>query len=221
MDTESGMTETIKREAEAAASEGEDLRARARQITLDALKDGKLSLGEIRAIGQAITEGVSLGLAGRGAEIRGGLKEAVGGMDEALGQAAQRLSMTFRETLERGKDFNETELKSSIERMRDLERDFVDSMKDIASKSGGKLKDELGEISEHLGRAGTDTGSRVRESLTALYGTLSGQAGSAGASMKDAAQTTTGRLAGVVSGVLDGLSEVLKSKSEKRQDGGG
>jgi gas vesicle protein len=216
MNAESNMTEDLKREAETAACEGGNLRNRAKQLTLDALKDGKLSLEEIRNIGQAITEGVSLGLTKGGGELKSGLKEAVGGMDEAIGQAAQRVSMTFREAIERGKDFNETELKSSIERMRDLERDFLESLKDVAGKSGGKLKEELTEISGHLGRAGTDTGGRVKESLNGLYAALNAQAGSTSSTIKDAARTTSARLADLASGVLAGLSEAMKNKSEDR-----
>ncbi len=212
----SNVTDDLKREAEAAASQGDNLRDRAKQITLDALKDGKLSLEEIRNIGQAITEGVSLGLAGRGDELKSGLKEAISGMDEAIGQAAQRVSMTFREAIERGKDFNEMELKSSIERMRDLERDFVESLKDVAGKSGGKLKEELTEISGHLGRTGTDTGGRVKDSLGALYTSLNAQAGSTSSTLKDAAKTTAARLADLASGVLAGLSEAMKHKPEER-----
>jgi gas vesicle protein len=212
------VADDLKREAETAASQGGNLRDRARQITLDALKDGKLSLEEIRNIGQAITEGVSLGLAGRGGELKSGLKEAVNGMDEAIGQAAQRVSMTFREAIERGKDFNEMELKSSIERMRDLERDFVESLKDVAGKSGGKLKEELTEISGHLGRTGTDTGGRVKESLGALYTTLNAQAGSTSSSLQDAARTTAARLADLASGVLAGFSEAIKHKPENRAE---
>lgn len=205
----------VKQEAESAATHGENLRDRAKQITLDALRDGKLSLDEIRSIGQAISEGVSLGLAERGSDLKSGLKEAVSGMDEAIGQAAQRVSMTFREAIERGKDFNEAELKSSIERMRDLERDFLESLKDVAGKSSGKLKEELTEISGHLGRTGTDTGGRVRESLGALYSSLSAQAGTTTSSLKDAAQVTTARLADLASGVLAGLSETIRHKSDK------
>jgi gas vesicle protein len=212
------VADDLKREAETAASQGGNLRDRARQITLDALKDGKLSLEEIRNIGQAITEGVSLGLAGRGGELKSGLKEAVNGMDEAIGQAAQRVSMTFREAIERGKDFNEMELKSSIERMRDLERDFVESLKDVAGKSSGKLKEELTEISGHLGRTGTDTGGRVKESLGALYTTLNAQAGSTSSSLQDAARTTAARLADLASGVLAGFSEAIKHKPENRAE---
>ncbi len=212
----SNVTDGLKREAEAAASQGGNLRDRAKQITLDALKDGKLSLEEIRNIGQAITEGVSLELAGRGDELKSGLKEAISGMDEAIGQAAQRVSMTFREAIERGKDFNEMELKSSIERMRDLERDFVESLKDVAGKSGGKLKEELTEISGHLGRTGTDTGGRVKDSLGALYTSLNAQAGSTSSTLKDAAKTTAARLADLASGVLAGLSEAMKHKPEER-----
>lgn len=209
------VRDAVKQESQKAAFQGQDLRDRAKQITLDALRDGKLSIDEIRNIGQAITEGVSLGLAERGSDLKNGLKEAVGGMDEAIGQAAQRVSMTFREAIERGKEFNEAELKSSIERLRDLERDFVESLKDVAGKSSGKLKEELSEISGHLGRTGTDTGGRVMESLSVLYNTLNSQAGSTSATLKDAAQVTAARLADLASGVLAGLSESIRKKNEE------
>lgn len=216
METESSKVEVLKREAESAASSGGDLHGRAKQLVLDALNDGKLSFEEIRNIGQAVIEGVSVGLAEKGGEMKAGLKDAVGGMDEAIGQAAQRVTMTFREAIDRGKDFNEQELKSSIERMRDLEKDFVESLKEVASKSGGKLKEELTEISGHLGRTGTDTGNRVKESLNALYSSLNAQAGSTSSSVKEAAKTTASRLADLASGVLAGLSDALKEKPANR-----
>lgn len=217
METENSGAEELKRELESAATSGANLRERARQLTRDALKDGKLSLEDIRRIGESITEGVSLGLSGKGAELKAGLQEAIKGMDEAIGQAVQRLAMTFREAIDRGRDFNEQELKASIERMRDLEKDFVQSLKDVAGKSGGMLKEELTEISGHLTRAGTDTGQRVRESLSALNSSLSAHATSTGSSVREAATTTAARLAELASGVLAGLSEVMKGKTASRQ----
>ena len=45
---------------------------------------------------------------------------------------------------------------------------IVDTLKQTASQSGGKLKEELGYLSDHLKHSGTRTGEQVRDALQKL-----------------------------------------------------
>ncbi len=199
----------------AAAASGPDLRERVRDLTARALHERRLALNDLREIVNAITSGVGSGLTARGGEIKDGLKQAVSGLDDAVGSAAQAASYTLREAAEQGKAFKDNELKASLEQLRDLEAQFVDTLKQTAKQSGGKLKEELETLSEHLKHSGTRTGEQVRASLEQLSrgvktGTEAGRAG-----LSESASTATDRLSQVASGILEALSDSLKRQSER------
>jgi len=201
-------------EAAAAASEP-DLRERVRALTARALHERRMALNDLREIVGAITSGVGSGLSARGGEMKGGLKQAIAGLDDAVGSAAQAASYTLQEAAAQGKAFKDNELKASLEQLRDLETQLVDSLKQTASQSGGKLKEELETLSNHLKHSGTRTGEQVREALQQLAsgvkaGTEAGRAG-----LSESARTATERLSQVASGILAALSESLKRQSER------
>lgn len=201
-------------EAAQAASEP-DLRERVRDLTARALHDRRMAFADLRAIVSTIVSGVGGGLTARGGEIRAHLQEAVTGVDEAVGSAAQRASYTLQEAAEAGRAFKENELKASLEQLRDLEGQLVDTLKDTAAQSGGKLKEELGQLSDHLRHSGTHTGEQARDALERLARGLkaSGAAGRAG--LSESAHAATDHLAQVASGMLDALADSLKRQSER------
>lgn len=203
-------------EAEAAASEPEpDLRERVRELTSRALHERRMALGDIGAIIGAITSGIGSGLTSRGGQIKDGLKQAAAGMDDAIGSAAQAVSYALQEAASQGKAFKDNELKASLEQLRDLETQLVDTLKQTANQSGGKLKEELGYLGDHLKHSGTRTGEQVRVALQQLADgvKISGQAGRAGIS--ESASTATMRLSQIASGILQALSDSLKRQSDR------
>ena len=201
-------------EAEAAAA-APDLRERVRDLTAKALRERRLAFNELREIVSAITSGVGSGLNARGGDMKDGLKQAVSGLDEAVGSAAQAASYTLQEAVEQGKAFKDNELKAQLEQLRDLESKIVETLKETASQSGGKLKEELETLSDHLKNSGTRTGEQVRGAMRQLASGVkaTGEAGRAG--LSESASTATERLALVASGILEALSESLKRQSER------
>lgn len=216
---ETGASESVElvqlHDEAAAAAAAPDLRERVRELTARALHDRKLSFGELREIVGAITSGVGSGLSSREGEMKGGLKQAVAGLDDAVGSAAQAASYTLQEAVAKGRAFKDNELKAQLEQLRDLETQIVDTLKQTASESRGKLKEELETLSEHLKNSGTRTGEQVREALQQLANGVkaTSQAGRAG--LSESAGTATERLSQVASGILDALSESLKRQSER------
>lgn len=201
-------------EAASAMSEP-DLRERVRDLTARALHERRVALQDMSEIVRAIVSGVGSGLNARGGEIRDGLKQAVSGLDDAMGSAAQAASYTLREAAEQGKAFKDNELKASLEQLRDLEAQFVDTLKQTARQSGGKLKEELETLSEHLRNSGTRTGEQVREALTQLAGGVKAGSEAGRAGLSESASTATERLSQVASGILEALSDSLKRQSER------
>ena len=199
----------------AAAASGPDLHERVRELTARALHERRLALQNIGEIVGAVTAGVGSGLAARGGEMKVGLKQAMAGIDAAVGSAAQAASYALQEAAAQGKAFKDTELKASLEQLRDLETQLVDTLKQTASQSGGKLKEELGYLSDHLKHSGTRTGEQVREALQQLAGGVKAGSEAGRAGLSETASTATVRLSQVASGILAALSDSLKRQSER------
>jgi gas vesicle protein len=203
------------REEAAVAASGPDLHERVRELTARALHDRRMALQNVREIIGAIVSGVGSGLTARGGEIKDGLRQAVSGLDDAVGSAAQAASYSVREAVEQGRVFKDTELKASLEQLRDLETQFIDTLKHTASQSGGKLKEELGYLSDHLKHSGTRTGEQVREALQQFASGVKAGSEAGRAGLSESASVATERLSQVASGVLSALSDSLKRQSER------
>ncbi len=217
--TEPSMSENAQlmqwRDEAAAAASEPDLRERVRDLTARALHERRMDLKELREIVGAITSGIGSGLVERGGEMKEGLKQAVSGLDDAVSSAAQKASYTLREAADQGRAFKDNELKASLEQLRDLETQFVDALKQTASQSGGKLKEELNTLSEHLKHSGTRTGEQVREGLQQMASGVRATTETGREKLSETASTATGRLAAVASGVLAAVSEALKRQSDR------
>lgn len=206
--------EQLRAEAEAAAS-APDLHDRVRDLTARVLHERRMTLNDIRELVVAVSSGVGSGLAARGGEMKDGLKQAMTGLDEAVAGAAQAASYTLREAVTQGKEFKDTELKASLEQLRDLETQIVEALKQTASQSGGKLKEELGDLIDHLKISGTRTGEETHQALRQLASGVKAGVQSGRAGLSESASTATGRLSQVASGILDALSDSLKRQSER------
>ncbi|MBT9591209.1 MAG: hypothetical protein IV089_09925 [Thiobacillus sp.] len=217
--TEPSMSENTQlaqwRDEAAAAVSEPDLRERVRDLTARALHERRMDLKELREIVGAITSGIGSGLVERGGEIREGLKQAVSGLDDAVSSAAQKVSYTLREAADQGQAFKDNELKASLEQLRDLEVQFVDTLKQTASESGGKLREELDTLSEHLKHSGTRTGEQVREALQQMASGVKAGTEAGREKLSETASITTGRLSEVASGVLAAVSDALKRQSDR------
>lgn len=203
------------RDEAAAAAGGPDLHERVRAFTARALHDKRLALTDLRAIVTAVAEGVGAGLDARRGELGAGLKQAMSGLDEAFGSAAQATSYTLREAVEQGRAFKDVELKARLEELRDLEARFVDTLRETARLSGDALKDELERLAGHMKVTGTRTGHQVRASLQELAAGLKHTAAAGRAGLGESAVAAGERLSQVASGVLAAVSDSLRRQSER------
>jgi hypothetical protein len=210
-DLKQTMTEVISEES---AETAPALRERVRAATVAALRDGKISLEELRGIGSSITEGISLGLSKRGSTVKEGLTNAVSGVGQAYGEVSERISLTLKESIERNKNFKADDLKEPLARLKCLEDEFRATMKELADKSGKHLKGEWNEVAEHFTKVGADIGGRMRDSAESLYNRLHGETRDTRAAVRNAVGEGGSRVAEAASGLLHGVADVLK-KTDK------
>lgn len=210
--------EQIRAEASEAAASERDLRLEVKDITLRALRDRSFDLKEIKSVLRAVTEGVSEGLERRDGDIRGSVREAFKGLDDAMSGTAEAFSLALREMAAKGKDFSDGELKTAFDNLRRLEKDFLSTVSQVAHSGGDLARQELNDAVTHARRAGTDTGARVSDTLENFRNRMKFALGELSATSKQAAQELGARVASVGAGMLEGFAERLREKSEKKRD---
>jgi len=188
------------------------LRERVRALVMKALVDHQTDPAAIRDIMRDTLAGVGDGLIERGNQASGALKEAVGGLDEAVGRSVYAMQMAMEEAWGLGHTFAATDMKDTVEAVKNLEEDLLSTIKEASDKTQGWLKVEYADLGNHLARTGTDTGTQVRAVLEKLNSRMSGvMAGSMAESAATAAAARE-RFSAVASGILRGLADALDSK---------
>jgi gas vesicle protein len=199
--------------SEAMANE-QGLRERVRSMVLRALADREWDRAEMRDVMRQSFAGVGDGMTQRGSQAADAAKEAVQGLDEAVGRSVYALKMALEETWGQGRQFAQTDLKDTVEAIKDLEDDLLGTLKDSADKSQGWIKDTFAGLYDHLARNGSDTGLQVKDTLESLGNRLGTAASGAGSELKEQAKESKERLRAVASGILRGLADTLDSRGK-------
>lgn len=211
----------IKRDASAAVQGGAGIRERVRDLTLRALKQRSLKSGEINAVIRAMTEGITLGAAGRSGDVRAALSQAFAGLDEALGKAAEASYLALRELASRAGDFNDREFRRALNEVRRLEKDFLTTVKRAAAGAERAVRRELRDLAIHAGRTGTDTGARVAETVSEFSTKVRPIMADSARSGMRAAREASARFADLAGGMLAGMADALRAgRSRGKPDAG-
>lgn len=199
----------------ASVEEGVDIRDKVRSLTLQALKTRKLSAEEVKPVINAVMQGITLGAAKRAGEVRSALSEGVAGLDDALTNAAEATRLALQQLTSQAKDFSDSELSWALVNLRRLEEEFMEGLGDVTEKAGDKIKLEMKDLLAHVRRTGTDTGTKVSETVNALGSKVSATVREGKDASKGAAREMSIRLASLTSGLLSGMADALHEKAEK------
>ena len=207
------QTEVIKEEAAAAAEQGKDLRSLVRDITLRALSRRALSIGDIREVIRAVTEGVSLGLGRRAGEVKDATRDALAGLDEAIQKTAEATKLAAQQLVSQGREFGAQDLKPAIDELKQLEEMFLSTVAKVAEAAGGRIKEEFASQINHARLSGTGS-SRMIADTVAEFTQRAGAAVKSGAIQSvDATLDMKQRLTLLASGILAGMSDALHEKA--------
>lgn len=204
--------EGIKQEASNAVAEHSDIRERVRDLTLSAIKQRKMDSDEIRNIVKAMTEGIALGLEKRKNDSAQALSQAFSGLDQALMKSAEATHLALQQITERGHDFTKQELKDTLDHLKKVEQEFLDTISEVANKSTGVAKAELTDLVTHVRRAGTDTGRQVAATLSEFSKQVKEVARDATSAGSGAAHKLSSRFTQLTAGILEGMAESLRKK---------
>jgi hypothetical protein len=217
MSDEQMSNEQIRAAASESVAAGDNIRERVRQLTLQALQSRRLDFNGMREVMKSMTEGVSVGAERRGHDVRAALADAFAGMDQAMSKAAQASSLALKELADRGREFSDTELKQGLERMRQMEGDFLDSVRQVSQAAGGSVKNEWQELIAHAQRAGTDTGRVVSDTARDFSARMTATVSDSAIAGVEAARQFGERFAALASGMLAGMSEAIRPESQDKK----
>src|ERR1700694_347672 len=129
--------DTITQAASKVFSEGDDVRRRVRELTLEALKNRRFDRDAIREVVRAVSEGVSLGAPSSRVGLRQALAEAFRGMDQALTKSVEAGHEAIRQLVATGRGISERELKQALAGLEKIEEDFVATVSQGGGRAGG------------------------------------------------------------------------------------
>jgi phosphoribosyl-ATP pyrophosphohydrolase len=198
----------------AAGEDVDQLREKIRALVMKALVDHQADQAAIREVMRDTLAGVGDGLVDRGSQASGALREAVRGMDEAVGRSVYSLRMAMDEAWGVGQRFAETDVRDTVNAVKDLEDDLLSTIKEASDKTQGWLKGEFADLGVHLSRTGTDTGTQVRDVMEKLNSRMASIAMGTGADAMATAEQARTRLYSVASGILRGLADSLDAKQK-------
>ncbi len=204
--------EEVAENVRASADDAEQLREKVRALVMKALVDHQADPAAMREVMRDTLAGVGDGLVERGNQASAALREAVRGMDEAVGRSVYAVQMALEEAWGVGHRFAETDVKQTVDAVKDLEADLLSTIREAADKTQGWMKGEFADLGTHLARTGTDTGIQIRAVMEKLNSRVGGIAAGSMADTMATAQEAQNRLASVASGILRGLADSLDAK---------
>jgi uncharacterized protein DUF6781 len=215
---EKGMSsDELRAAASASMTGGDDIRARVRDLMLQALRERRFDYAGMREVMHSMTEGISIGAEKSGKEVRHALAEAFTGMDQALSKVAEAGSLAMKEMTDRGRQFSQNELKQGVDSMRRMEGDFLDSVRQVSKSAAGTVKSEWQDLLGHAQRTGTDTGRVVADTAREFSSRMASTMSESALAGMEAARTFGERFAAAASGILQGMSEALRPEDKGKK----
>jgi hypothetical protein len=211
-------TVPASRAAPAATGEDQAIRDRVRELTTQALQQGRLDTAGVRDVVRAVTGLDASGLAPAEAEVRQAVADSVRALDAVILKSATAAQIALERLASRGKDFTDNDLKDALASLRQLQQDCGVAASRIADATSGSLRRELTELAAHAQSVGVDASARVAVVMSEFASRLgSAYQESAGFGL-EAARAYSVRMALLASGFLAGVADALREQSTTKND---
>ncbi len=213
--TTDASSKKIRDEVRSAVERGRGIQKAVRDITLKALTRGELDQEAIRKVTSNVIKAVQEAATVQGGRAKEVVAEAVAGLDEALAHAAQALKLSIEEAAGRAEKFSREDLAKARSSLKNLEGDFLDTLRETARASRSTVSAILDDLIKHAQGSGTAVGRQLQQ-----VGGLSGRMAEAGRAQFEAgmhaAISSTAMTARIASGVLAGIADSLDANPKNR-----
>ena len=200
--------------SQATAKQGDALRKAVGEATLKALQGRELTMSNIKKVLTSVTDAASAGAAKNVApavDIEALLAKALAGMDGALLQAVEANHKALQQFVSQGAALQEKPLKNALENIEKMEDMFFKTVGKAAEGAAGPLQGPWDHVLEAMKIKGTDTGAQASQTVEQLLGQAQTALRDGRAAGMRTAQALLDGYTALVSGVLIGMSEGLRS----------
>ncbi len=202
--------------ARASAKQGETLRHAVHDATLKALQGRELTMDNIKKVLKSVTQATSAGAAQNVSsplDVELMLQKAFAGMDAALLQAVEANRRALQQFVTQGTDLQQKPLKNALDNLEKMEDMFFATVTQAAKTATGPLQGPWEHVLGTMKSRGTETGAQATQSVEQLMGQAQTALRDTRAASAKAAQAMLDGYSALVSGVLIGMSEGLKTGS--------
>ena len=209
------MPEPTSSAKDAAPAGGEDqpIRERVKDLTSQALQQGRLDSEAVREVVNAVLGRAAGSSTASGAKTRELFADRVRQLDDALVKSASATHSALQQLGSRGQDFTDNDLKDALVSLRKLEEDYAAVATRLAEAMSANLRREMTEIAAHAQNLGVEASVRVAN-VMGEFANAMGAAGSGLGAVRDAGA----RMAMLASGVMAGIADALRDRTEAKKD---
>ena len=204
------LQETIK----VTVNDGNEIRKKVRNITLQALTNGELNISEIKKVSKTVVKGAEQGVSNFDELGKKKLENAVAGLDDALSSAAEATKLALEEAASHIKTFSQKDFQQTIDDLLSLETIYLDSLKHVAKDANEFTANTLNDLVKHT----YNSGSKVGIQTTKIVKILNNDIGkNLNEKVVTAGQTTlkvTSQLSYAAAGFLEGIAQTLEDKAK-------
>ncbi len=203
----------VKMFAEATSRQGETLRKAVGDATLKALQGRELTLTNIGKAVTNVASAASTGAAqnqGNPVDVQALLGKALAGMDGALLQTVEANRRALQQFIDQGNGLQAPPLQSAMANIEKMEDTFFAAITK-AAQGAGPMQGPWTQALDSMRQNGTQTGPQATQTVEALMAQTQGMLRESRAATTKAAQAMLDGYAAMVSGVLLGMSEGLRS----------
>jgi hypothetical protein len=212
----------VKMFSEATAKQGEALRKAVGDATLKALQGRELTMENIKKVVKTMTTATSMGAAQNSAgpvDVEGMLGKAFAGMDNALLQAVEANRKALQQFVDQGTGLQAKPLQDAIANIEKMEETFFTTVSKAAQGMPTTMQGPWQQVLNAGKANGTDTGAQATQTVQNLMAQTQTALRASRAATAKGAQAMLDGYAAMVSGVLIGMSEGLRSRGSAAASG--
>jgi hypothetical protein len=204
---------------ETASAQGSaQLRQAVSDATLQALQGRELSLKNIRSVLATVTQAANTGLAKNvtpGMDADALIDQAVSGMDDALLKAVDAHRVALQQLTHQGADLREKHLKKALTDLEKFEDMFMTTLQKGGTGLGEPFAGAWGQALEKLNVGGSLSGAKAASTVEQMAQQMQTAMRDSRAAGLRAAQVLAESYTAMVSGVLIGMADAMRSPAAK------
>lgn len=211
--------EQVEGKAEEIVVEGTRVTERVSALVLGALQLAEDGLDRYAKIAESVVSGAVKGVERVVPDdAESTLRKVYNGLTDAGEKAAESLRLTFEEARERGKTFGEAEFDRTVEQLKNLEKELVDTLQGFTKRTSSEVSDQLEAVVRHAQRASSGMGASIQAALDAAKDHPTGLIKESAQAGVDLSKNLAGGILGAAAQFLDKAAKSLQTKGDEEEE---